>query len=163
MAAWTASLRRGLESDFVFSFLRSPLTVTAATVTAVFFLAALFAPLIAPQNPYDPAGLNLLDAFTPPVWSEGGTWRFWLGSDDQGRDIFSTILYGLRLSLLVGFAAVGLSLVIGVGLGLMAGYVGGMVDSLIMRIADVQLSFPAILIALLINGIARAVLPRASV
>ena len=124
---------------------------------------ALFAPLVAPQNPFDPASLNLLDAFTAPVWSEGGTWRFWLGTDDQGRDIFSAILYGLRVSLLVGFASVLFAMVVGVTLGLIAGYVGGYVDSIIMRIADVQLSFPAILIALLINGVARVVLPRASV
>lgn len=157
------TLKRAVDNDVTYSFTRSPLTIVAAVVTAAMFLAALFAPWIAPQNPFDPRALNLLDAFTAPVWSDGGTWQFWLGSDDQGRDIFSAILYGLRVSLLVGFASVAFSMILGVGLGLIAGYVGGFVDSVIMRIADVQLSFPAILIALLINGVARVILPRASV
>jgi len=135
----------------------------AAVVTAAFLFVALFAPWLAPQDPFNPASLNLLDAFTAPVWADGGSWQFWLGTDDQGRDIFSAILFGLRISLFVGFASVLFSLVIGVTLGLMAGYLGGIVDSVIMRVADVQLSFPNILIALLINGVARVVLPRASV
>ncbi len=159
---WASTLRQRLDTDVVYSFRRSPVTVVAGVLTSLFFLAALFAPWIAPQDPFDPASLNLLDAFTAPVWREGGSWQFWLGTDDQGRDIFSAILFGLRLSLLVGFASVLFSLVVGVTLGLIAGYVGGMIDSLIMRVADVQLSFPAILIALLINGVARVVLPRAS-
>ncbi len=162
-SGWVAALRQRLDTDVGYSFRRSPVTIVAGTVTAALLLMALFAPLVAPQNPFDPASLNLLDAFTAPVWSEGGTWRFWLGTDDQGRDIFSAILYGLRVSLLVGFASVLFAMVVGVTLGLIAGYVGGYVDSIIMRIADVQLSFPAILIALLINGVARVVLPRASV
>ncbi|NQV80812.1 MAG: ABC transporter permease [Alphaproteobacteria bacterium] len=159
---WASALRQRFDTDVVYSFRRSPVTVVAGILTAGLFLAALFAPWIAPQDPFDPASLNLLDAFTAPVWSEGGSWQFWLGTDDQGRDIFSAILFGLRLSLLVGFASVLFSLVVGVTLGLIAGYLGGMIDSLIMRVADVQLSFPAILIALLINGVARVVLPRAS-
>jgi len=159
---WASALRQLFDTDVVYSFRRSPVTVVAGILTAGLFLAALFAPWIAPQDPFDPASLNLLDAFTAPVWSEGGSWQFWLGTDDQGRDIFSAILFGLRLSLLVGFASVLFSLVVGVTLGLIAGYLGGMIDSLIMRVADVQLSFPAILIALLINGVARVVLPRAS-
>ncbi len=163
MSAGGETVRRLLDNDLAYSFRRSPVTVVAGVVTAIFLMAALFAPWIAPQDPFDPANLDLLDAFAAPVWSDGGSWRFWLGSDDQGRDIFSTILYGLRISLLVGFAAVAFSMILGVGLGLIAGYVGGFADSVIMRIADVQLSFPAILIALLINGIARAILPRASV
>jgi peptide/nickel transport system permease protein len=161
--SWASALRNRLDTEVAYSFRRSPVTIVAGVVTAIFFLAALFAPWIAPQDPFDPASLELLDAFTAPVWADGGSWRFWLGTDDQGRDIFSAILFGLRISLLVGFASVLFSLVLGVGLGLIAGYVGGIVDSLIMRIADVQLSFPSILIALLINGVARVVLPRASV
>lgn len=159
---WGAALRQRLDTDVANSFRRSPVTMIAGVVTASLFLMALFAPLISPQDPFDPASLNLLDAFTAPVWDEGGTWRFWLGTDDQGRDIFSAILYGLRVSLLVGFASVLFSMALGVILGLIAGYVGGYVDSIVMRIADVQLSFPAILIALLINGVARVVMPRAS-
>jgi peptide/nickel transport system permease protein len=131
----------------------------AAIWTLVIVLAALFAPLLASQNPFDPGALDLMDANTPPVWVEDGTWKFWLGTDDQGRDLFSAILYGSRVSLLVGFASVLFSVVLGVGLGLLAGYVGGTVDAVIMRIADVQISFPSILIALLIDGVARSVVP----
>ena len=151
---------RFLDSDVYYSFRGSRVTVVAAIVTALLFLAALFAPWITPQNPFDPGSLNLLDAFTPPVWSDGGSWKFILGTDDQGRDLYSAILYGSRVSLLVGFAAVIFAMILGVGLGLLAGYMGGVVDSVIMRIADVQISFPAILIALLINGVLRGVLPQ---
>lgn len=151
---------RALDSDLWHSFRSSRVTMAAAAVTALLFLAALFAPLITPQNPFDPAALNLLDAFKPPVWNEAGTWDFVLGSDDQGRDLYSAIVYGLRISLFVGFAAVALSMAIGVALGLLAGYLGGAMDAAIMRVADVQISFPALLIALLIDGVLRGVLPR---
>jgi len=157
LGTWHERLR---ESDMWYSFTRSRVTVAAAVVTVVMMLAALFAPWITPQNPFDLASLDLLDAFTPPVWDADGSWRFVLGADDQGRDVFSAILFGSRVSLLVGFASVLLSAVIGVGLGLVAGYVGGTVDAVIMRIADVQISFPAILIALLIDGVMRGILPR---
>ncbi len=148
------------DSDLFWSFRRSPVTVAAAIVTAALVLSALAAPFIAPQDPYDLAGLNLLDALTPPAWQEGGQWSYPLGTDDQGRDVLSAVLYGMRLSLLVGCAAVLVALGIGVSLGLLAGYAGGVIDTLIMRIADVQLSFPAILIALLIDGLARSLLPH---
>lgn len=151
--------RRALDSDIYWSFKSSRVTVMAAIWTLVIVLAALFAPLLASQNPFDPGALDLMDANTPPVWVEDGTWKFWLGTDDQGRDLFSAILYGSRVSLLVGFASVLFSVVLGVGLGLLAGYVGGTVDAVIMRIADVQISFPSILIALLIDGVARSVVP----
>ena len=151
--------RRFLDSDIYYSFKNSKVTVAAAIWTAIALFTALLAPLIAPQNPFDPASLNLLDAFTPPVWREDGSWRFWLGADDQGRDLFSAILYGSRISLLVGFASILFAMVLGVFLGLLAGYVGGIVDAVIMRAADVQISFPAILIALLINGVARSIFP----
>ena len=120
---------------------------------------AVFAPLIAPQNPFDTASLDILDNNLPPVWWDLGDPRFVLGTDDQGRDILSSILYGTRISLLVGVVSVFIAAVIGVSLGLVSGYVGGRVDSFIMRIADVQLSFPAILIALLIDGLARNIIP----
>ena len=163
MAEQTAdrSLRRRLgDSDLFWSFRRSPVTVAAGAVTALLMLAALLAPLIAPHNPYDLASLNLLDARNPPAWQDGGSWDFPLGTDGQGRDMLSAMLYGMRLSLLVGAGAVLLALVVGVGLGLLAGYAGGWVDVIIMRIADVQLSFPAVLVALFVDGVARSLLPR---
>src|SRR5205807_10359079 len=118
------------------------------------------APWISPQDPFNMAGLNLNEAFAPPAWDEKGLAQYPLGTDNQGRDILSTIMHGARISLGVGLAAVVFSLALGVSLGLIAGYVGGRLDAVIMRVADVQLSFPAILIALLIDGVARAVLPR---
>ena len=119
---------------------------------------AVFSPWIAPQDPFEAAALDLNSAFKPPAWIEGGDRAYLLGSDNQGRDILSTILYGARISLGIGFASVLLSLVLGVFLGLLAGYFGGRLDAVLMRIADVQLSFPAILIALLIDGVARVAL-----
>jgi peptide/nickel transport system permease protein len=153
-------LRRLGDSDLFWSFRRSPVTVAAGIVTALLVLGALLAPLIAPHNPYDLASLNLLDARNPPAWQEGGSWDFPLGTDGQGRDVLSAILYGMRLSLFVGGGAVVLAVVVGVSLGLLAGYAGGWVDAVIMRIADVQLSFPAILVALFVDGVARSLLPR---
>jgi peptide/nickel transport system permease protein len=151
--------RRFLDGDVFHSFKRSPVTIAAFAVTLLLFAAALLAPWLAPHNTYDVASLNLLDAFRPPAWAAGGDPRFLLGTDDQGRDVFSSIMFGLRISLLVGFASVLLAALAGTLLGLLSGYVGGMLDSLIMRIADIQLTFPAILIALLIDGIVRSVLP----
>jgi len=153
-------LARVLDSDIFYSFVRSPVTVVSAILTLIFFLAALFAPLVAPHNPFDLASIDIMDASLPPAWEVDGDPRFLLGTDDQGRDILSTIIFGARISLIVGFASVIFSLVLGVGLGLISGYVGGTLDAFIMRIADIQLSFPAILIALLIDGVARSVLPR---
>jgi peptide/nickel transport system permease protein len=152
--------RRFLDSDLLWSFRRSPVTVAAALVAVVMIGAALLAPLIAPHNPYDLASVSLLDATDPPAWLDGGSWSYPLGTDNQGRDVLSTILYGTRLSLLVGGSAVILALLLGVTLGLVAGWRGGIAETLIMRIADVQLSFPAILIALLIDGVAHSLLPR---
>jgi peptide/nickel transport system permease protein len=148
------------DSDLAWSFRHSPVTVIAALVALTIILAAVFAPLIAPQNPFDPASLNLMNGFTPPGEPNQFTGEeFWLGADDQGRDVFSAILYGARVSLFVGFSAVLFSLVLGVTLGLVAGYVGGRTDAVIMRIADVQLTFPVILVALLIFGVARGFIP----
>ncbi len=153
-------LRRFFDGDIWYSFKRSPVTILSAVITVLFMSAALFAPLVAPHDPFDLAQVDLLDSFLPPIWVEGSDPRFLLGTDDQGRDVLSTLMYGSRISLGVGFASVIFSLFLGVGLGLVSGYVGGTVDAVIMRIADVQLSFPAILIALLIDGVARGVLPR---
>ena len=156
------ALRRFFDGDVFYSFRRSPLTIVAAVVTLVCVVSAVFAGWVAPHNPFDLKTLNLLDAFTPPAWTERGNPAFLLGTDDQGRDVLSAIMYGSRVSLMVGFFAVILAMVIGIALDLISGYVGGKVDAFIMRVADVQLSFPAILIALLIDGVARAALPKES-
>jgi len=141
----------------MYSFTRSKLVVAAALLTALMVGAAFLAPLIAPHDPYDLKSLSLLDANMPPAWEQGGDRRYLLGTDDQGRDILSTILHGTRSSLLIGLASVLLATALGVTLGLWAGYAGGRVDSIVMRIADVQLTFPAILTALLIDGVALAI------
>jgi peptide/nickel transport system permease protein len=149
-----------LDSDLVFSFRTSPVAILSALVAIVIIVASVGAAWIAPHNPFDLQSLNLLDAFDPPVWTKDGAWTYPLGTDGQGRDILSAILYGTRISLGVGLGAVAFALVLGVALGLIAGYRGGLVDAFIMRLADVQLSFPAILVALLIDGVARTVLPH---
>lgn len=153
-------LSRALDSDLWYSFTRSPVVMVAAAVTLVYFLAAIFAPLVAPQNPFDPASLSLSDSFTAPAWTEYGMPEYLLGTDDQGRDILSTLIYGARISLLVGFAAVILSAAIGISLGVTAGYIGGGFESVVMRVADVQLTVPGILVALMIDGVARTAMPR---
>jgi peptide/nickel transport system permease protein len=160
MMRFAPMFARAADSDLWYSFRRSPSAMLAAAVTLVIVLAALFAPLLAPHNPFDLASLDIMDANTPPAWQDGGNAAFTLGTDDQGRDILSAIMYGSRVSLLVGFASVLFSMVLGVTLGLISGYASGRIDSIIMRIADVQLSFPAILVALLVDGVARGLLPR---
>src|SRR4030088_2189405 len=148
---------RAVESDVFYSFRRSRLTMLAAAVTLLFFLLAIFASVLAVQNPFDPAQLQLMNSRISPIWTADGQSAYLLGTDEQGRDVFSAILYGLRISLTVGILGVVFSGTLGIILGLIAGYVGGAVDGLIMRIADVQLTFPAILIALLVNGVAKSV------
>jgi peptide/nickel transport system permease protein len=150
-------LGRAVESDLLYSFRRSRITMVAAAVTLLLFLLAIFASALAVQNPFDPAQLQLLNSRIPPLWVADGQSPFLLGTDEQGRDVLSAILYGMRISLVVGVLGVAFSGTLGILLGLIAGYVGGAVDSLIMRIADVQLTFPAILIALLVNGVAKSV------
>jgi len=153
-------MRRFFQSDFFYAFTRSPLAMVSLLVVALMVLSAVFANFIAPTNPFDPASLNLMNGFTPPMEANMFTGeKFLLGTDDQGRDLFSAILYGLRVSLFVGMMAVGLAMVLGVLLGLIAGYVGGWLDTLIMRLADIQMTFPSILIAMLIFGVARGLLP----
>ncbi len=152
-------LYRFFDSDVYHSFRSSKVTMIAAFVTTVMLLAAIFAPLLTPQNPFDPAAWILLDAFKAPSWAEGGDPMYFLGTDDQGRDLYSAILYGSRISIGVGFAAVVFSMVVGVGLGLLSGYIGGSLDAIIMRVADIQISFPALLIVLLIDGVIRGILP----
>ena len=147
-------------SDFVHSLRTSPMAVGSAIVCVLFIAGALLAPWIAPTNPYDLRTLDLMDSRLPPVWMAGGDPRYLLGTDNQGAGVLSSILFGARVSLLVGFASVLLSMVIGVAIGLVSGYFGGHLDAVLMRIADVQLTFPAILVALLLGGIADAALPE---
>jgi peptide/nickel transport system permease protein len=147
------------DSDFLYAFRHSPTAVVSSLIILLFVAVALFAPWLAPQDPFDPGALDLMDSNLPPAALPGGDGRFWLGTDNQGRDVLSGILYGARISLLVGFGSVAVSLVIGVGVGLVAGYLGGWLDAVLMRLADIQLAFPAILLALLIDGLARSLLP----
>lgn len=152
-------LRRVLDSDLVYSFLHSPRAVVAATVALLLVVVAVLAPWLAQQNPFDPASYDLLDSNLPPAWLDGGQAGFPLGSDDQGRSIVALLLYGMRISMTVGLISILLAALIGVAIGLIAGYFGGAVDAVLMRIADIQLSFPPILIALLIDGLSRAIIP----
>ena len=160
MVAPRGFIAKVADSDLIYAFWRSKLTVLATFITLAIFLSAAFAPWIAPHG-VTPADVNLLNARTPPMQSSMFTGQsFWLGTDDQGRDLLSAILYGTRISLAVGFAGVAFAAVLGITLGLIAGYFRGWVDTLIMRIADVQLTFPSILIALLIDGTARGLFPE---
>ena len=155
----TGWLHRFTDSDIWWSFKSSPMTVAATVVTFLIVAVAFLSPILAPHTPFDPATLSLSDGLKPPVLvSPDGDWTFPLGTDDQGRDILSSIMYGTRLSLVVGFASVVVAMLIGITLGLVSGYFGGTIDAVIMRIADVQLTFPAILVALLIDGIVRTVI-----
>ena len=155
MNAWR---ERWAESELWQSFCGSPLAMTAALLALLCMAMAALAPWLAPHDPFDLASLDLLDARLPPAWLDGGSAKYLLGTDDQGRDLLSAIMYGARISLAVGCAAVLLSMVVGVSAGLLAGYVGGRVDAVLMRLCDVVLSFPSILIALLIDGLGRALL-----
>ena len=168
MAAETAAaksepgwLARAWDSDVAYSFRQSPVAIGATIVALVMVFSAVFAAWVAPHNPFDLATLNLLDASLPPAWEEGGQPQFLLGTDDQGRDILSALIYGARISLVVGLASVVLSVLVGVAFGLLAGFKGGWIDAVLMRLCDVMLSFPAILVALLIAGVGRALFPNA--
>ncbi|NEK23805.1 ABC transporter permease subunit [Sulfitobacter sp. JBTF-M27] len=153
-------LSLALQSDFIYTFKHSPVAIVSFVVVVLMVLAAIFAPLIAPYNPFDPASLDLMNGFSRPMEPNAFTGdTFWLGTDDQGRDVFSTILYGMRISLFVGAAAVLFAMVLGITLGLLAGYLGGWTETIIMRVADVQLTFPAILVAMLIFGVAKGITP----
>jgi peptide/nickel transport system permease protein len=153
------ALRRAYQNDIAWSFRNSPIAVTAAVVLLIIFLSALLAPWIAPQNPYDLKQLYLDKAELPPVWRTDGERPYLLGTDNQGRDVLSAILYGSRVSLLIGLASVGAALTIGVLAGLAAGYLGGRVDNILMRIADTVLSIPTLLVAILVSALFRQLLP----
>jgi len=156
------TLKRWLDSDISHSLRSSPTTMVAALIALVCVFCSLFAGWVAPTNPFDLATLELKDARLPPAWLEGGTRQYLLGTDDQGRDILSALIYGARISLVVGLASVLLSVLIGVALGLLAGFKGGWIDVLLMRLCDVMLSFPAILVALLVAGVGRALFPQSN-
>jgi peptide/nickel transport system permease protein len=156
-SAWA----RFLDGDVWHSFRSSPMAMTAAAVALVCTFCALFAGVVAPHNPFDLATLELGDSMLPPSWLEGGRAKYLLGTDEQGRDVLSALMYGARISLLIGGASVLASTLIGVSLGLLSGYAGGRVDAFIMRVCDVMLSFPSILIALLIAGVGHALFPHA--
>jgi peptide/nickel transport system permease protein len=158
MAGWLA---QKWDSDLTYGFRRSPSAVISMGILLVLFLSAVFAPLLAPHNPMDASSLSLLDSFKPPLGLPDGEWSNPLGTDNQGRDILSAIMYGMRISLLVGVTAMLFAITVGLSVGLLAGYAGGAVDTLLMRIADVQLTFPSILTALLVDGVIKAALPQA--
>ena len=152
---------RFFDGDVWHSFCSSPMAIGAAVVALACVLCAAFAGFVAPHNPFDLATLELSDSMLPPAWMSGGQAKYLLGTDEQGRDVFSALMYGARISLLIGGASVLVSVLVGVSLGLLAGYAGGRVDAFIMRVCDVMLSFPSILIALLIAGVGRALFPNA--
>jgi len=158
MTGW---FHRAWHSDIGYSFRTSPVAMAAGLIAFACLFCAAFANLVAPHNPFDLATLELSDAFLPPLWLADGNPKYLLGTDDQGRDILSALMFGARISLMVGLASVALSALVGVSLGLLAGFVGGKLDAFIMRVCDVMLSFPVILIALLIAGVGRAVFPDA--
>jgi peptide/nickel transport system permease protein len=160
-AAAPGAIARFLDGDIWYSFRTSPVAIGAAVIAFICLFCALFAPWVSPHNPFDLATLDLSDARLPPAWSDEGKAKYLLGTDDQGRDILSALMYGARISLFVGFASVLLSVVVGVSLGLLSGFAGGKIDAFIMRVCDVMLSFPSILIALLIDGVGRALFPNA--
>ncbi|MCE3272340.1 MAG: transporter permease [Ramlibacter sp.] len=155
------ALFRWFDSDVGHSFRTSPMAILAASIAAICVFCAVFAGFVAPHNPFDLTTLELSDARKPPAWEAEGSSKYLLGTDDQGRDILSALMYGARISLVVGVVSVLLSMLIGVGLGLLAGFRGGWIDAFLMRLCDVMLSFPAILVALLIAGVGRAMFPNA--
>jgi len=154
-----AALAKFWNGDLAWSWRHTPVAIVATLTLLIMLIAAFGAGWIAPHNPFDLATIELMDALKPPVWADDGTTKYLLGTDSQGRDLLSALMYGTKVSLLIGLAAVAGAMLLGVVLGLISGYAGGRIDALIMRVADVQLSFPAILIALLIDGVARAVVP----
>ncbi|ABM57067.1 ABC transporter permease [Verminephrobacter eiseniae] len=155
------TLARWLDSDVGYSFRHSPMAVLAAAIALVCLFCSVFAGWVAPHNPFDLSTLNLYDGQLPPAWSERGSTKYLLGTDEQGRDILSALMYGARISLVVGIVSVLLSVALGVSLGLLAGFRGGWIDAVLMRLCDVMLSFPPILVALLIAGVGRVLFPQA--
>ena len=148
------------DTDIGYSFFNSKIAIISSSIFLIIFLSSFFAGVVAPYNPFDLINVSLMDAFTPPIWSEGGNSSFFLGTDHQGRDMFSTMVYGSRISLIVGFASIIFAMILGVFLGVTAGYIGGRYEIVVMRLTDVQLTIPSILMALLVDGIARAIISK---
>ena len=149
-----------LDSDIGYSFKKSKVAIVSSIIFVTIVLTSLLAVVIAPYNPFDPKSVLLMDAFTPPIWSIGGSVDFLLGTDQQGRDMLSTMIYGSQISLIVGFASIIFAMVLGVFLGVTAGYLGGRYEIVVMRFTDVQLTIPSILMALLVDGIARGFISK---
>ena len=147
-------------TDIGYSFFNSKIAIISSSIFLIIFLCSLLAEIVAPYDPFDPLNISLMDAFIPPVWSEGGNANFFLGTDQQGRDMFSTMIYGSRISLIVGFSSIIFAMILGVSLGITAGYIGGRYETIVMRLTDVQLTIPSILMALLVDGIARAIISK---
>ena len=148
------------DTDIGYSFFNSKIAIISSSIFLIIFLCSLFAEIVAPYDPFDPMNISLMDAFIPPLWSDGGNSNFLLGTDQQGRDMFSTMIYGSRISLIVGFASIIFAMLLGVFLGITAGYFGGRYEIVVMRFTDVQLTIPSILMALLVDGIARAIISK---
>ena len=148
------------DTDIGYSFFNSKIAIISSSIFLIIFFCSAFAEIVAPYNPFDPMNISLMDAFIPPIWSEGGNTSFFLGTDQQGRDMFSIMIYGSRISLIVGFASIIFAMFLGVFLGITAGYFGGRYEIVVMRFTDVQLTIPSILMALLVDGIARAVISK---
>ena len=148
------------DTDIGYSFFNSKIAIISSSIFLIIFLCSFLAEIVAPYDPFDPLNISLMDAFIPPVWSEGGNANFFLGTDQQGRDMFSTMIYGSRISLIVGFSSIIFAMILGVSLGITAGYIGGRYETIVMRLTDVQLTILSILMALLVDGIARAIISK---
>ena len=148
------------DTDIGYSFFNSKIAIISSSIFLIIFLCSFLAEIVAPYDPFDPLNISLMDSFIPPVWSEGGNSNFFLGTDQQGRDMFSTMIYGSRISLIVGFSSIIFAMILGVSLGITAGYIGGRYETIVMRLTDVQLTIPSILMALLVDGIARAIISK---
>ena len=148
------------DTDIGYSFFNSKIAIISSSIFLIIFLCSFLAEIVAPYDPFDPLNISLMDAFIPPVWSEGGNANFFLGTEQQGRDMFSTMIYGSRISLIVGFSSIIFAMILGVSLGITAGYIGGRYETIVMRLTDVQLTIPSILMALLVDGIARAIISK---
>jgi len=149
-----------IDNDIGYSFVKSKIAIISTIVFLIILICSTFAELIAPYNPFDPVNVSLLDAFTPPIWIDGGSINFLLGTDQQGRDMLSTIIYGSRISLIVGFASILFAMLLGTFLGVTSGFFGGRYEIIVMRFTDVQLTIPSILMALLVDGIARGFISK---